>query len=161
MQIEVARLGQAVQSFIELVGCLDADTLNPSKRKNWGAREVLIHLVCWHEQYSFLAANAVAGRQQEPPKGPLKTINAEAVTQNIKVPVHELVSRWVNAQKSLARTAEMPGVGDFKIALSKSSKQWPLSELLRMATGHIQKHEMKLRKQLKMSRATTRSAGLL
>jgi hypothetical protein len=161
MDIDLLRLGETLQSFIEFVQCLDPESLKPARTKKWGPREVLTHLVFWHECYSRLAAAAAGGKESKPLKGTLKAINAQAVALNKDVPVHELIARWVKAQKGLARTAQKPKAGQIKVALTETSKEWKLPELIRMAANHIAKHETGLREELKMSRRAIRSAASL
>jgi hypothetical protein len=152
MRPELDKLASAVTSFTQFVCALPAQTLKPSNTEKWGAREVFVHLVFWHEQYAEIASDLLAGRKHKHLSGTFKEINATAVAQNSSVPIGELLDRWVVAQKRLERLGQNTAASRLKLALREGSKQWPFLVLMRLAAGHIRQHEAKLKKLLGLSK---------
>jgi len=140
---------EAIESFIAFIQSLDSTTLKPSTTETWGPREVLIHLVWWHEQYVKLARAASHGKTCDLPEGTLKQMNARCVTANIKVPIPKLIARWNRANRQLTALTSSPGGSRISISLGRNTRKWPLQVLLRLSAGHIQRHENKLRKKLR------------
>lgn len=153
MSPELDRLSAAVHSFAELIRSLPAQKLNRSRTQKWGAREVLIHLVFWHEQYAQIASDVFAKRNYPKLSGTFKDINAWAVAQNMSVPANELLDRWVAAQIRLEHLSQKQGASRLKLCLREGSKEWPFFVLIRLAAGHVRRHEEKLTKLLGMARA--------
>jgi len=148
LAVDTAKLDQAILSFITFARSLPARMMEPSKTEHWGPREVLVHLVFWHEQYNQIAAAVAANQQPKLLPGTFKEINRLAVAQDISTPIEELVARWTRAQQALASTASTRGAERLKFSLRKGSKEWPLCDLVRLAAGHIENHETKLHRSL-------------
>ncbi len=152
MTPEIAKLAAAERSFVEFTHSLSREDLELSRTEKWGPREVMIHLVFWHEQYAQIAANVLGGRKPDLLPGTFKEINASAVEQNASVPVEELIARWSTAQKKLQRISNRPEAKRLKLCLREGSKEWPFPVLVRLAAGHISTHEKKVRKLLGMTK---------
>ncbi len=148
--MDTAKLDEAILSFITFTRSLPPRMMEPSKTEKWGPREVLIHLVFWHEQYSKIAAAVAANKQPELLQDTFKDINRFAVAQNLSDSIEELVARWTRAHQALARTARTRRAGGLKFSLREGSREWPLSDLVRLAARHIQNHQTKLQKLLGM-----------
>ncbi len=148
MSPEIDKLSAVISSFTEFVHALPQQKLESSRTEKWGAREVLIHLVFWHEQYAQIASDVFANRDYKQLSGTFKEINALAVKQNMSVPINELLERWAATQNNLERLSKKPGSSRLKFCLRVGSKQWPFSALMRLAAEHIRQHEDKLRKLL-------------
>lgn len=146
--METSKLDQAISSFITFARSLPPRAMEPSRTDRWGPREVLIHLVFWHEQYNQIAAAVAANQQPGLFEGTFKEINRFAVTQNLAVSIEELAARWTKAQRALEHITTSAGGEGLKLRLRKGSKEWPLSVLVRLAARHIENHEAKLRKLL-------------
>lgn len=147
--MNTSKLDQAVLSFIAFTRSLPSQMMAPSKTERWGPREVLIHLVFWHEQYDQIAAAVAANQQPKLFQGTFKDINRFAVAQDISAPIEELITRWTRAHHALVRTARARRADRLKFSLRKGSKEWPLSDLVRLAARHIQNHQTKLRRSLR------------
>ena len=148
MSPEIDKLSAAISSFTELIHALPQHKLESSRTEKWGAREVLIHLVFWHEQYAQIASDVLANRDYKQLRGTFKEINAFAVKQNVSVPINELLERWAATRNNLERLSKKPGSSRIKFCLRVGSKQWPFFVLMRLSAGHIRQHEEKLRKLL-------------
>ena len=144
IELVAARLDEAVASFIHFVRSLPSPAVEPSTTDKWGAREVFIHLVFWHEQYASITAALAAKKRPKLSSGTLRESNRRAVEADLATPVEELIARWTKANRRLAKLAHQPGAADLRIPLSEKSKAWPLPVLIRLAAGHIEKHQKKL-----------------
>ena len=152
MQPEIGRLSSAVSSFMEFIHSLPAAKLEPATSETWGPREVLIHLVFWHEQYARIASDILGGKKREMLRGTFKQINAAAVSQNATATLADLLGRWGVAHEELFRISRWRQATRLKFSLREGSKEWPFLVLMRLAAGHILRHEEKLRKMLDMKR---------
>ena len=161
MNSEIESLSHALHAFADFVHSLPAAKLEPRKGKPWGPREVLIHLVFWHEQYAQIAAEVLTGKRREMLRGTFKQINDWAVSQNAAASVEDLLACWATAQMKLLRISRRPEAVRLKFSLREGSKEWPFAVLMRLAAGHISNHEAKLRKALGMHKRATRSAALI
>jgi hypothetical protein len=145
MDMEIAELDHAIHSFLAFARSLPAQAMEPSKTVRWGPREVLIHLVFWHEQYCGSAAAVAASQSPVLRKGTIEEINRIAVAENRFASVEELTKRWLEAQRILSELARSHADDGLQFPIRVKSKVWPLSDLARIAAGHIRKHELKLR----------------
>ena len=141
---ELAALDEAVHSFIGFIRSLPPESLRPGGTEPWGPREILIHLVFWHEQYRILAEAAAASQAPQPLKGAIKELNRAAVAGNISASVEELISRWSQAQQALARLGNREGSDRLQFPIRAGSKQWQFQDLLRAASRHIARHRTRL-----------------
>ena len=143
--MDTSRLDEAIASFVEFIHSLPADALALSKTDRWGPREVLIHLVFWHEQYARIGEDMAAKRQPVMLRGTFKELNRTAVAENNSVPVETLIERWDSAHKRFVHVAKMRNAHHLKFSLREKSKQWPMADIIRLAAGHIQNHQSDLR----------------
>jgi hypothetical protein len=146
--MDTVKLDEAVDSFIGFTRSLSAQTLKASGTDRWGPREVLIHLVFWHEQYASIASAVAAKRPPKLHAGTIGDVNRFAVAEDAETSVETLIARWTKANRRLAGVASRRDAVRLRIPLREKSKQWPLADLLRVAAGHIGKHEAILRKVL-------------
>jgi hypothetical protein len=157
----IQRLSTAQHSFTDFIRALPPEKMEPSSTEKWGAREVFTHLVFWHEQYAHIAADVLARRRREMLCGTFKEINALAVSGNMRSSMEELARRWSTAQKKLVWIAQKPQARHLKFCLREGSKVWPFFVLMRLAAGHISRHEEKLRKQLGVKKARKPTVALI
>src|SRR5271157_2169129 len=104
--MDTTQLDEAIDSFVNFTRSLPADALEGSKSDRWGPREVLIHLVFWHEQYARIGEDVAAKRQPVMLKGTFKELNRASVARNIHVPVGILIERWQSAHQRLVHLAK-------------------------------------------------------
>jgi hypothetical protein len=84
---------------------------------------------------------------KEPPRlhaGTIRDVNRFAVAQDKATPVEEPIARWTKANRRLGALAAKPEAVGLRIPLRAKSKAWPLADLIRIAAGHIEKHQAKL-----------------
>lgn len=137
------KLRQAVESFVAYIGSLPPDQLAPAA---WGPREVLVHLVFWHE--TFVSTTQALLDLQEPslPRGTFAQLNAAAIRASAGVPVPDLVERFRVAQARLESLALRAGGCPLAIPVKAGSKPRTLEQLVAEAEAHIRNHERKLRR---------------
>ncbi|HEY8415845.1 MAG TPA: DinB family protein [Thermaerobacter sp.] len=120
------KLDRTVDSFIAYIEGLPPEEL---AARAWGPREVLVHLVFWHE--TFVAALEALLDQREPrlPRGTFAELNAAAVKANAGVAVPELIRRFREAQ---GRLTELVGraarAGDRTLAIPVKAGSRPRTQ---------------------------------
>jgi len=139
----LARLAATVESFCQMIGQLPARAL---LEKPWGPRQVLCHLVFWHETYARQIEARLAGHGWLLPEGTFIELNAQAVASLAAVGVPTLLARFRAANTRLGRLALEPKAANVQVQLKQGSKSWPLDEFLVMVEAHIRRHGDELRK---------------
>ena len=94
----VARLADAVD---ELASEVERAPLPPLTGAQWGPREILCHLVYWHEWYAEVARSINHGEAVVPKVGAFPEFNRDSVEELGSTPVQSLVARLRRAQRSL------------------------------------------------------------
>jgi hypothetical protein len=140
----VEALDGAIQSFTAFVRSLPAAEMEPSSRESWGPREVLIHLVFWHEQYARIASAMARDKKPFLLKGSARALNDAAVAREINVPIDELLKRWTRAHERFSAVARSHRASEIRMPLRVGGKAWPVADLIRIAAGHIRRHHAKL-----------------
>ena len=62
--------------------------------------------------------------------------------------VEARIARWTKAKRRFAGVAGRRDALRLRIPLREKSKAWPLADLIRVAAGHVEKHEATLREVL-------------
>lgn len=106
--METGSLDGAIQLFTAFVRSLPTAEMEPSKRESWGPREVLIHLVFWHEQYAQIASAVARSKKPLLLKGTARALNDAAVAREINAPIDELLRRWTRAHTRFSAVARSP-----------------------------------------------------
>jgi hypothetical protein len=140
---DLARLTTTVDHFIEIMRRLPARAFLD---KPWGPRQVLSHLVFWHETYVRQIEARRAGKGWLLPQGGFNELNAQAVALLAPVSVPTLLARFRTANTRLCRLAAGPDSSKVRIQLKQDSKSWPLDEFLAMVEAHIRRHGEDIRK---------------
>lgn len=129
--IDLERLTSTVEGF-----CRFIEQLPEAARQEqpWGPREVLAHLVYWHELY----VEQVEAPPADLPEGRFNDLNALAVAQSRGAPLDEMLRRFREANERLViAIAASP---DLTIQLKRGSKVWPLVDLIPNVESHIRNH---------------------
>lgn len=142
--VDISDLDQAIQSFTDFVHSLPVAAMKPSRRASWGPREVLIHLVFWHEQIAQIASALARNKEPFLLKGTGRALNDDAVAREIDTPIDRLLERWARAHARFSAIARSRPASQIRIPLRVGAKAWPLADLIRLAAGHIRKHQAKL-----------------
>jgi hypothetical protein len=139
-----ARLTATVESFCAWIESLPASDLRP---RDWGPREVLAHLVYWHESYVRRTAAVRAGKPPALPEGRFADINAHAVASLRTVPVRRLVRRLRAANRRLCAQAAEGNPRRIVFRIKRDSRPWKLADLIPAAEAHIRNHLRAIRKE--------------
>jgi hypothetical protein len=156
-QEDLVRLTSTVDGFCRLIDSLPARAM---LEKPWGPRQVLSHLVFWHEAYVRQLEARLAGKGWLLPEGTFNQLNAQAVASLRMVGVPTLLARFRAANTRLCHTATQPKAASTWIQLKADSKSWPLDEFLPLVEAHIRRHGEELRKQHHPRSAASREQGL-
>ncbi len=142
-QSDLARLTDAVDKFCAWIESLPARDL---RARSWGPREVLAHLVFWHEYYCAQSRAALAGKASPLPAGRFAEINARAVEKYRALAPRALAARFRSANRRLCRLAAANGPRGIAFRLKEDSQIWKLSDLIPAVEAHIRNHRIKLGK---------------
>jgi hypothetical protein len=95
----VARLGESVEAFACALESMPETALT---RAEWGPREILCHIVFWHETYARIAHAINTGQDPMPLVGTFPEFNRRSVIELGGVPITVLVARLRRAQRRFA-----------------------------------------------------------
>lgn len=140
---ETAHLHEVVNDFIAYISRLPADALKPDV---WSPREVLVHLVFWHERYISIISAALDGREPDLLTGSGKALNAMPVRENAGAPIGLLIERFQAAQAELEELTASEAARSVTIRIRLNTKERTVNDLLHAVEGHIRNHLAKLRK---------------
>ncbi len=103
----------------------------------WTVKDVLCHIVFWHENY---AANYKALAENKTPSLPegMSTINMAGVLSLKKYSTKELIEKLLEANKSLYKSIVENKVSE--MTYSKGGRTYKTDEFLEMITRHINTH---------------------
>ncbi len=94
-----ARLSESVEAF---ACALESISETPLTGGEWGPREMLCHIVFWHETYARIAHAINTGQDPMPLVGTFPEFNRQSVLELGQVPVTVLVARLRRAQRRFA-----------------------------------------------------------
>ena len=101
---DIDRLSNTVNQFCQFIEGLPAQALI---EQDWGPKEVLTHLVYYHELYVSLVEACEAGAQIAPPEGRFSDLNAAAVAANRGVSPAALVSLFLDEHQKLVELYQL------------------------------------------------------
>ncbi|MBL6445318.1 hypothetical protein JMN32_03300 [Fulvivirga sp. 29W222] len=154
---EVARALELLQSKVEAV----ADIFNSSLDFDqmvyplWSAKDVLGHLVFWHESFARNLKDVSAKRKPDLLKGSLAEVNRQSVDLNRTVSVQNLLERLRGAQKTICNH-----IFDSSVTLipyKKGSRSYSRLEHLEVVINHLSKHVKDLNQKLCPDQKTKKS----
>lgn len=134
---DLVRLTSTVSRFCQIIERLPARAL---LEKPWGPRQVLSHLVYWHEDYVRQIEARRTGKGWLLPEGRFAELNARAVASLAGVGVPTLLARFRTANARLCRLATDPVSAGIPVQVKRDSKSWPLHEFLIDVEAHIRRH---------------------
>lgn len=138
----VEALQEAVEEFVREFQLVDPRPLTGGE---WGARELLCHLVYWHENYVTILH--AMSRHEEPPlkEGVFRDFNRLAVEELGHVPADVLLTRLETAQRRLAiELLRLSPAARIRIKTG-SMARGPV-EFARRIEGHFRGHMADLRR---------------
>ena len=140
----IDRLDDTIQDLTTYMAGLAPEKLAPSQTSRWGALEVFIHIVFWHEQYALITRALL---KDEPP--PLLTgshvdINARAVADNLDVSLPVLLERLQKAQAELFPLYDQ--AVELRMAFKDGWRARPYPQAIDVIEQHIRSHLERLKK---------------
>ncbi len=136
------QLHATVDDFVAYINHLTPDQL---ALDGWGPREILIHLVFWHENFAETLIALSEGKKRDLPQGDFKDLNTEAVMLNHLVPVDVLLGRLLEAQRTIELLSRRENVLNDKVPLRYRSKEWLFAASVKRLEKHIFGHLRRLR----------------
>jgi hypothetical protein len=145
---DIERLTSAVEDFCVWIESLPA---RETRAQEWGPREVLAHLVYWHEHYVAESRAFLAGKLLPLPGGRFSELNANAVVKFQSTPIPRLTERFQLANRRLCRLVNGPDGRKIAFSIKQGSKRWRLSELIPLVEAHIRNHKKSLVQSIRRS----------
>jgi len=140
---EVERLRGTVEAFCRFVEGLPEEALT---ERDWGPKEVLAHLVSYHESYVAQVEALAAGEPFEPPRGRFSDLNAQAVAASRGTPVADLVRRFRAADERLCALYAAHDPAAIVLEIKRGARPRTLAELAPEVEAHVRNHHQKLRR---------------
>lgn len=137
----LARLSETVEQvvgFYESIG--DFDVLVNS---TWTARDVLVHVVFWHESFARNVDALAKGVKPSPLKGTYAQLSERASLESEGQTVGELLERLTGAQRTIERSILDPRI--ISIPYKVGSRPYTPSEHLGVVNEHVSGHLGKVR----------------
>jgi hypothetical protein len=135
------KLRETVETFCRFIEQLPTAALTDQA---WGPKEVLAHLVFYHEGYVRQIEARLAGRPFDLPKGRYNDLNAQAAAAGRSVPVDELVRRLRAADERLRGLYVAYNPAQIMVEIKQGAKIWPLADLVPAVESHVRGHWQKL-----------------
>jgi hypothetical protein len=141
---DLEHLTRAVEDFCRWIEHLPAEK---TRAQEWGPREVLAHLVYWHEHYLAQSEAILAGKAFPLPAGRFRDLNVAAVEKLGGAPPAALCRRFRAANRRLCTLALADKPGTISFRIKQGSKRWRLADLLRAVEAHVRNHLQGLKKE--------------
>ncbi len=138
---DIEKLKAEVEAFCALI---ERQPERALREQAWGPREVLAHLVFWHEQYASQLQARLAGRPYPLPHGRFRELNDRAVEAARLRSIPAQLARFRAANRRWSSLVVDPRAGAVGIQIKQDSKAWPVGELLPRVAAHIRKHRLEL-----------------
>ncbi|UII77057.1 hypothetical protein LV716_04505 [Flagellimonas sp. HMM57] len=119
-----------------------------SKRINtlWSAKDILGHLVFWHESFERNLKCVATELKPNVLKGKLSDVNKQSVDSMRDVDIATLLDRFGKAQRSIQRHIFNTSVQ--YIPYKQGSRDYTRLEHLQIVDAHIKKHLKQLKKRI-------------
>jgi hypothetical protein len=136
----LAELDGAVADLVAVVRALpDPDVLTTGE---WAARDVVAHLVFWHESFARNVADLAAGRRPTPLAGTYAALAARMKLELGDLGIEALLDRLLDAQAVIRANVLAPGVE--LIPYRRGSRPYPPDEHLAVVRDHVGAHTREL-----------------
>lgn len=140
--VAISNLRESVDAF---AGFVESRPDPPLTGGAWGAREVLCHIVYWHETYVRILRAINAGGAPVQREGRFTEFNRQAVVELGAVPAPELVARLRRAQRRL-EVELLALTPTAHINIKVGSKPWGANQFPERIAGHLRGHLRELRR---------------
>ncbi|MFT3942299.1 MAG: hypothetical protein QM705_00545 [Ancrocorticia sp.] len=126
-----------LEQFIRLFRVPDLD-LGVMVNHRWNARDLLAHIVSWHESFARNLELLAAGKPPDPPRGTLREVNREGVISLEGKTVDQLVRRARRAQRIIE--AHIFDESITMIPYRRPGTSYTRAQHLDVVRGHINDH---------------------
>lgn len=153
---QVEALKRAVAGFCAYMRGLPEHAVRP---KAAGPREVLAHLVFWHDVAAAQVVAHFEGHDVELPRGTIDELNAQAVAESRTIPLEVLVNRLEIANRRITARVTPETLGTVVIYAKKGATPRTLDRWMAQEANHINGHLKALLEQVTWD-ANAAAAGL-
>ncbi|MBN8706929.1 MAG: hypothetical protein J0L62_13720 [Bacteroidetes bacterium] len=113
----------------------------------WNAKQVLAHLVFWHESFARNISDIGNEKKPSPLKGSLSEVNQRSVSSSIHFSIPELIQKLSAAQQTIEQHIFNENIS--MIPYKKGSRPYSRKEHLEVVSDHLNKHLKELRNRMK------------
>ncbi len=106
--------------------------------KDWTAKDVLGHLVAWHESFARNVEDIVQNRKPSPLKGTLTAVNESGVIEMKQFSINDLLKKINRAQGIINKNILNSKI--ILIPYKKGSRDYSSEEHLEVVCRHIKSH---------------------
>lgn len=104
----------------------------------WDTKDILAHIVAWHESFARNVELLAHGEPAQPPRGTLQHVNHEGVAANRNHSVSQLLRRLRKAQRTIEANIEDKTITT--IPYRQPGTSYTPTEHLDIVAGHIADH---------------------
>lgn len=126
-----------VEEFIRLYRVPGLD-LRVMINHRWDVRDLLAHVVAWHESFALNLRLLAAGDEPQPPRGTLRQVNSDGVLAARGMDVLQLVRRLRKAQRTIE--AHINDESITRVPYREPGTGYTRAEHLEVVRGHIHDH---------------------
>ncbi len=137
------KLKNTVEAFCRFIEALSPSELTEGA---WGPREVLVHLIFWHESHVEQTEALLTGSPFTPPAGCFADLNARAIAAAQGIPVNELLRRFRAADVRLRALCRQVDPATVVLLIKRGATPRTLAHLVREEEAHIRNHLKRLEK---------------
>ena len=126
-----------VEEFVRLFQVPDLDT-SVMVNHRWNLRDLLAHIVAWHESFALNVSLLARGEPPQPPRGTLREVNRNGVLALEELTVAQLVRRLRKAQRTIENNIHNDVIET--IPYRKPGTSYTPAQHLDVVRGHIHDH---------------------
>ena len=115
----------------------------------WTAKDIVGHIVFWHESFARNVCDIASGVKPRPLKGKLSDLNQQGVEETRPDTLETLISRLGSAHRAIQENILNPGL--MLIPYRKGSRDYTPEEHLEIVNRHITGHLKEIEKALRKS----------
>ena len=135
------RLGSTVVAMVCFYQSVDDTSLLVGSA--WSARDVLVHVVFWHESFARNVSDLARSIKPKPLKGTYAELGRRSLDESSDCSVEDLLPRLLNAQHSIEESIFNPRVD--LIPYKVGSRSYAPAEHLSIVDDHVNDHLKKVR----------------
>ncbi|NJP03708.1 hypothetical protein HC823_00240 [Candidatus Gracilibacteria bacterium] len=136
IEILLDREKQQVEEFIRLFSVKGVDyEIISDKEENWTAKEILAHIVFWHESFARNISDMGEKREPKPLRGSMTEAIYGGIRENRSFPISTLLRRLRKAQKLIEKYIYDSSI--HLIPYKQGSRPYSRAEHLDVVAHHI------------------------